>query len=79
MAAVNTRSMSARACWECPACPGTGIFEGRILVVTDDNVGRLYLDRLRPVLAVSTTSADWILPAGEETRRSQAGAASSMN
>ena len=39
--------------------------EGRILVVTDENVGRLYLDRLRPVLGRIDHKRRLILPAGE--------------
>jgi len=42
--------------------------EGRILVVTDENVARLYLDRLRPVLGRIDHKRRLILPAGEENK-----------
>ncbi len=40
--------------------------DGRILVVTDENVGRLYLDKLRPALARIDHKRRVILPPGEE-------------
>ena len=40
--------------------------EGRILVVSDENVSELYLDRLRPVLSRIAHKRRLILPAGEE-------------
>jgi 3-dehydroquinate synthase len=40
--------------------------EGRILVVSDENVARLYLERLRPALGRIEHKRRLILPAGEE-------------
>lgn len=40
--------------------------EGRILVVSDENVARLYLERLRPTLGRIEHKRRLILPAGEE-------------
>lgn len=41
---------------------------GRVLAVTDDNVGPLYLDRLRPPLARIGHSKSLVLPPGEENK-----------
>ncbi len=40
--------------------------EGRILLVSDENVARLYLERLRPTLSKVAHKRRLILPAGEE-------------
>jgi 3-dehydroquinate synthase len=40
--------------------------DGRVLVVTDENVGRLYLDKLRPALGRIEHKKRIILPPGEE-------------
>ena len=42
--------------------------EGRVLVVTDEHVGRLYLDRLRPPLARIEHKKRVVLPPGEENK-----------